>query len=86
MKICFLFYREINAFIYDATALVYQVGIDPKCNLRTVGQSYAMTGYGVGFPKEVDDDLVTEVNKIILDLQEDGKTQSEGYSQAMLGS
>jgi hypothetical protein len=30
-----------------------------------------MTGYGVGFPQEIDTELITEVNKIILDLQEE---------------
>lgn len=73
MLFSIVFFREINAFIYDATPLEYQVGIDPDCDLRTVGQSYAMTGYGVGFPQEIDSELITEVNKIILDLQEDGK-------------
>lgn len=67
--------QDINAFIYDATPLEYQVGIDPDCDLRTVGQSYAMTGYGIGFPLETDTDLVTEVNNIILDLQEDGELE-----------
>lgn len=31
-----------------------------------------MTGYGVGFPPDVDQDLVKEVDKIILELQEEG--------------
>ncbi|XP_052790381.1 glutamate receptor ionotropic, NMDA 2B-like [Mya arenaria] len=62
---------EIDAFIYDATVLEYNAGKDTECDLLTVGKWYAMTGYGVGFPKN--SPHVDEVNKIILDLQRNGE-------------
>ncbi|XP_033739104.1 glutamate receptor ionotropic, NMDA 2A-like [Pecten maximus] len=63
---------EIQAFIYDATPLEYQIGIDADCHLISVGKWYAMTGYGVGFPKG-SGVLVDEVNSYLLDLQEFGE-------------
>ncbi|KAL4240267.1 Glutamate receptor ionotropic [Mactra antiquata] len=62
---------EIHAFIYDATVLEYLAGGDKDCNLITVGKWYAMTGYAVGFPKG--SPFIDEVNKIILELQNNGE-------------
>ena len=65
-----LFFSEIHAFIYDATVLEYNAGRDKDCDLITVGKWYAMTGYGVGFPKG--SPYVEEVNQVLLDLQRNG--------------
>ena len=65
-------HREINAFIYDATVLEYLASHDDGCKLKTVGNWYAMTGYGIGFPKG--SKWIAPVNKYMTQFQYDGKT------------
>ncbi len=43
---------ELDAFLYDAVVLDYLSGQDNGCELRVVGNWYAMTSYGLGFPKQ----------------------------------
>jgi hypothetical protein len=68
-----LVFREIQAFIYDATVLDYYVGKDPKCKLRTVGNWYAMTGYGIAFPPIEGNPWIEKINRVIFQLQENGE-------------
>lgn len=69
----FSYFSEIQAFIYDATVLEYYAGKDPGCRLRTVGNWYAMTGYGVAFPPGPESPWVEKINKIIFELQGNGQ-------------
>ncbi|KAL8583948.1 hypothetical protein ACOMHN_040681 [Nucella lapillus] len=66
---------EIQAFIYDATVLEYYVGKDPGCRLRTVGNWYAMTGYGVAFPPGKNNPWIDKINKVIFQLLENGEME-----------
>nr|KAG5701233.1 hypothetical protein BaRGS_008609 [Batillaria attramentaria] len=65
---------EIQAFIYDATVLEYYAGKDPGCKLRTVGNWYAMTGYGIAFPHGKNP-WVPKINKVIFELQQNGEME-----------
>ncbi|ESP03117.1 hypothetical protein LOTGIDRAFT_137890 [Lottia gigantea] len=65
--------QDIQAFIYDATVLQYYVGKDEGCKLRAVGKWYAMSGYGVGFPKG--SPWVDKVNHALLALQDAGEIE-----------
>lgn len=62
--------RKIQAFIYDATPLEYHAGNDNNCELKTVGEKYAMTGYGIAVPKKAS--YLEEINEVILELKENG--------------
>lgn len=69
-SIMFHIYRKIQAFIYDATPLEYHAGNDNNCELKTVGEKYAMTGYGVAVPQKAS--YLEEINEVILELKENG--------------
>ncbi|ELU11683.1 hypothetical protein CAPTEDRAFT_179505 [Capitella teleta] len=64
---------EINAFIYDATVLEYLASHDDSCKLRTVGNWYAMTGYGIGLP--VGSKWLPIINKYMVQFQYDGEME-----------
>ncbi|XP_058137057.1 glutamate receptor ionotropic, NMDA 3B [Dasypus novemcinctus] len=42
---------QLNAFIMDKSLLDYEVSIDAKCRLLTVGKPFAIEGYGIGLPQ-----------------------------------
>jgi ionotropic glutamate receptor NMDA 2B len=71
--ILFDFSRELNAFLYDGVVLDYLSGQDDGCKLRVVGNWYAMTGYGLGFPKQ--SKFKDMINKEIIEMHHSGEIE-----------
>ena len=65
------FFRDLDAFIYDATVLEYLVAQDEECKLLTVGAWAAMTGYGAAFPRNSKHFM--NFDRKVMDFSENGK-------------
>jgi glutamate receptor ionotropic, NMDA 2B len=72
-----MIFSELHAFLYDAVVLDYLSGQDDGCKLRVVGNWYAMTGYGIGFPKQ--SKFKDMINKEIIDMHHSGMRSIDRY-------
>jgi hypothetical protein len=63
----------LHAFLYDAVVLDYLSGQDDECKLRVVGNWHAMTGYGIGFPKQ--SKFKDMINKEIIEMHHSGEIE-----------
>jgi hypothetical protein len=48
-NLIFLYFSELNAFIWDSPFLYYEASKD--CTLTTAGELFGRSGYGIGMPK-----------------------------------
>ena len=68
--------RDLDTFVYDGTVLDYLVSQNEECRLLTVGQWYAMSGYGLAFSRN--SKYLDMFNRRLLDFRENGK--SDGHT------
>ena len=54
--------------------LDFKASQDSKCKLKTVGKWSALTGYGIGFPKN--SKWISTFNEELLKLQHDGERRT----------
>lgn len=66
---------ELDAFIYDGSVLDYLASQDEDCRLITMGSWYAMTGYGIAFPRN--SKYLQMFNKRLLDFRESGMYENK---------
>ena len=74
--------RELHAFLYDAVVLDYLSGQDDGCKLRVVGNWYAMSGYGIGFPRQ--SKFKEMINKEIIEMHHSGNECFDGHVERIV--
>jgi ionotropic glutamate receptor NMDA 2B len=73
LRFFFCHTSELHAFLYDAVVLDYLSGQDDECKLRVVGNWYAMSGYGIAFPKQ--SKFKEMINKEIIEMHYSGEIE-----------